>query len=234
MRRTIELTGKAVYWLVTDPRKALFLVRRRLWPLLYPIVRRFDHDPPGKGAFLDFGSNYGQGIRYFTKLYPPDRYDYVLVEPNPACHASLERAATELRARGAGAKVLPNAVWISNEKLRLSIPPLADDPTSLGSSHMVSDTAGLHSFEVQGLDVGVLIDEMASYGHLVIKMDIEGAELEVLERIFSKASGLPYRLVLYVEFHSYYQEGAEKRASLVAERSLLNRIPENVVLREWH
>jgi FkbM family methyltransferase len=234
--RFASLSAKAVYWLVNDPRKALFLVRRRLWPMLYPIVRRLEEaDPPGRGVFVDCGSNFGQGIAYFEKLYPPDRFDYILIEPNPACQPALQQAAARLESRGARVTVLQQAAWDTKEMLTLAIPSPEEDPTALGSSVIPEEGQDLETMEVQGIDMGSVIGALyGTYSHLVMKMDIEGAELNVIPRVYQMANDIKHRLVIYVEFHSYYQEGDRKQASLVAEGDIVRSRPENVILREWH
>ncbi len=234
--RFLSLVAKAAQTLFRDPRKALFLVRRRLWPIAYPIVRRFEmDDPPGQGVFVDCGSNHGEGVEYFRALYPPDRFDYVLFEPNPACLTSLERVAESLRSSGAKVTILQQAVWDVDETLTLSIPPSEDDPTALGSSLVLHNEESFETVEVEAIDIAPVLEKLyQEYGHMVLKMDIEGAELKVIPRVFGIANHIRHRLVFYVEFHSYYQEGKQKRDSLAAERELIRTLPEKIIFREWH
>lgn len=47
-----------------------------------------------RGLFIDCGSILGQGFAYFKKHFPADRFDYILVEPNPYCVAHLRASAS--------------------------------------------------------------------------------------------------------------------------------------------
>jgi FkbM family methyltransferase len=183
---------------------------------------------------VDCGSNYAQGIDYFSSLYPPRGYDYVLIEPNPACQAALAEAASKLRSLGAAVDVKPLAAWDREEVLRLEIPSLSEDPRSLGAS-IVTQPDGGTSTEVSTLDLGQLLEvSQADYSHFVVKMDIEGAELRVLPRMFDVLRAIGKPATLYVEFHSYYRTGEAKREALRAEKALVHSKPSSLKIREWH
>jgi hypothetical protein len=51
-----------------------------------------------RGLFIDCGSNVGQGFSYFRTYFPPEYFDYILVEPNPYCVGRLKTLASTLQA----------------------------------------------------------------------------------------------------------------------------------------
>ena len=53
-----------------------------------------------KGLFIDCGSNLGQGFSFFSKYFPLNKFDFILIEPNPYCEKELTRKINEKKSEG--------------------------------------------------------------------------------------------------------------------------------------
>ena len=78
--------------------------------------------------FIDCGSNIGQGYNHFKKYFKPDRYDYVLIEPNPNCSEIL------IEKYGDDADIIEKGVWTSETELDLFGLDESDDEFYQGGS----------------------------------------------------------------------------------------------------
>jgi len=181
---------------------------------------RILNSPGGRGLFIDCGSNLGQGLAHFKKHFPADLYDYILVEPNPHCAGRL---------RGMSASSSDHIEIIeaaaSNREGRAKFYGLAEDgrgQTSDGGSILRDHASAWYTadeekaLEVQTFSLSHLIESRAgSYSTIIMKMDIEGAEYEVLGHLLETGA---HRMLngLYVEFHSQYMR--EPARSLYAKR----------------
>ena len=236
----IRILRKAARVAVEDREKALFLVRRRLWPSLYRTLRLFERDAPGRRLFLDLGSNIGQGIEYFAGLYRPGRFDYLLYEPNPYCAPALAEVAGDLSQQGGSVTCVAKGVWEADATMEMVLPIPEEDPSALGGTLLPEQSGlglseGQPRVEIDVVDIGRLLEELyESYDQVVIKMDIEGAELAVLDRIYSVSGCIKGRLIIYVEFHSWYCTNDRRRMIKERERQLVESRPSNITLREWH
>jgi FkbM family methyltransferase len=192
----------------------------------------------GRGLFIDCGSNIGQGYRFFSKFYPPDLYDYILVEPNTNCVPHLHA----LRRNGnSSIEIIEKAASVRDGHTKLFGPPVAQrDPTYEGCSIVVDHNNAL--YEAEEITVGLvetfslsdlIMAKRAAYDVVVMKMDVEGAEYEILEDMIEK--GAHRELVaIYVEFHSQYMTGSERTDRRFLEKKIQNSFSaENIVFRRW-
>jgi FkbM family methyltransferase len=176
-------------------------------------------NPGGRGLFIDCGSNLGQGLAHFRKHFPAELYDYILVEPNPHCAGRLREMA---ESSSDHIEIVEAAA--SSREGRAKFYGLAEDgrgQTSDGGS-IVRDHASAwytvdeeNALEVRTFSLSQLIQARGSYSAIIVKMDIEGAEYEVLEHLLETGA---HRSLngLYVEFHSQYMR--EPARSLYAKR----------------
>jgi FkbM family methyltransferase len=194
--------------------------------------------PGGRGLFIDCGSNLGQGLAHFRKHFPADLYDYILVEPNPYCAGRLRQMA---ESSSEHIEIVEAAA--SSREGRAKFYGLAEDgrgQTSDGGSILRDHASAWYTvdeekaLEVQTFPLSQLIEaRVGSYSAIIMKMDIEGAEYEVLEHLLE--TGAHRRLSgLYVEFHSQYmREPARsvyaKREADITERYRAAGLP----LRPW-
>jgi len=198
----------------------------------------------GEKVFIDCGSNLGQGALFFSRYFRPREWRYVLIEPNPACHARLRRLAKEkLSHGGRPAQVIPRAAWISNGTRRLYGTQKGEAAVgaSLKPGHNggVSPRKGTEFISVPTFDFGQFLSSLFPRGGrhsapcVVMKMDIEGAETTVLPHLLKRGTVQSLR-ALYVEWHSRYLGPGPRRKIGLQEAALMNSMKCLTLLREWH
>jgi FkbM family methyltransferase len=161
-------------------------------------VYRFpcDHDAP---FILDGGSNIGLAIIYFKQLYP--RGTVVGFEPDPKACAALR---ANLSAFGLGdVEVHAAALW----KESGTLPFMPDDAD--GGRVVATDPARA-SCSVAAVRLRDYLDRPVD----LLKLDIEGAETEVLEDCRDRLANVRN---LFVEYHSF----ADRPQTLPALTALL-------------
>jgi FkbM family methyltransferase len=123
-------------------------------------------------TIIDAGANIGLSSLYFLRRYPDARI--VAIEPDPGNAAMARR---NLSPYGHRAAVVEAAVWPTAERLSLSRSTFRD---GRDWSTRVLPADGVQNITVPG----VTIEDLMHSHHLddldILKMDIEGAELEVL------------------------------------------------------
>jgi len=192
----------------------------------------------GRGLFIDCGSNIGQGYKFFRRYYTPNFYDYILVEPNPHCLPYLE--ALRLN-DGARIEIIGKAAGVKDGHAELFGPPASRwNPTYEGFSIVREHNCQLYEPEasitttVQTFSLAQLInDRQAAYDFIVMKMDIEGAEYEILTDIICAGAHFGIHAA-YIEFHSLYMKKEEREQKRIAEREIRHVLQsENILLRGW-
>mgnify|MGYP000682788300 CR=1 FL=1 len=108
------------------------------------------------------------------------------------------------------------------ERLRVVAPRELDHQVEVGRS-------------IRELAQAVALDDLDLPDPAFIKMDIEGAEVELLEKMIAEGS-IDLMDVLYVEFHSEYQKPEESAVTQMREQRIISRIRQSgkVKLRIWH
>lgn len=146
-----------------------------------------------KPTILDCGANIGLATRYWLEKYP--EAEIIAFEPDPElfdvlsknCHLVPEANVTLHRA----------AVW--NEDTTLSF---ASTGLETGAVQSVGSIENATSIDVPALDLATFLDRRIDF----LKMDIEGAECDVIPSLDGKLQNV---LAMYIEYHSY--EGAPQR-----------------------
>ncbi|TPK63519.1 FkbM family methyltransferase [Mesorhizobium sp. B2-4-19] len=179
-----------------------------------------------RGLFIDCGSNIGQGYKFFSRYYTPDYYDYVLVEPNKNCLEHLH----SLRSENLAIEVVAKAASVKDGYAEFLGPPGRSDPTYEGCSIVPGHNGGLYQSQrftpelVETFSLSQMIQaKRGLYDVVVLKLDVEGAEYEILDDIIR--SGLHRDLyAIYVEFHSPYMKNSEQRKTAVVERKIVHEL----------
>lgn len=189
--------------------------------------------------FIDAGSNQGQGIRWFSQHFAPDTFEYALFEPNPNCFTALQKITEQL---GGRATLYPVGVGTRNEK----VPFYGLDETEGGALSEGGSVNANHNAEwystnaekavtVEIIDFAAYLQEQAArYEKIIVKMDIEGAENDVLEHLLRTGT---HKLIdiLYIEFHAVFlppdMRGAERTREKIITRKLR---ADGVKVRVWH
>lgn len=141
--------------------------------------------PTGKPVrILDCGANVGVSCLYFYRNFPGARI--TAFEPDPEIFACLKE---NLAAAGCdGIELVPRAVWVSDTTLKFH-----SEGTDSGR---IEPGAGGKVIEVAAVRLRNYLNEPVDF----LKLDIEGAETEVLRDI---APALGSVRNLFVEYHSF-------------------------------
>lgn len=190
-------------------------------------------------VFIDLGSNLGQGYRWFSKFYNNENIDFKLFEPNPYCFEKLKNSIvnnnkTEIINCGVGVKEgIYKFYGISKKE---------GGPYSEGGTILVEQNSAICSHEEkEAINVKIInlldyLSELAKkYKKIIIKMDIEGAEIDILENlIINRKLNLIY--ILYVEFHSKFLNEKHYRSRIIRERKIISELSSNksILYRRWH
>jgi FkbM family methyltransferase len=149
--------------------------------------------------FLDCGGNNGCSVRMFRGLYDKEEeYEIYSFEPNPVFDAWYDDLNVDL---------IKKAVWINDEELVFYQIENRQAGKESGASTL-SKTKALnhknvivHELKVKGIDFSSwLFDNFKPEDEIILKMDIEGAEYEVLNRMCDDDT-IKFINKLYVEFH---------------------------------
>lgn len=124
--------------------------------------------PVSPTVIVDLGANIGVSVIYF-KLRFPDA-SVVAVEPDPATYALLERNTASL----SGVRTVNAAATPKTGATRLHVAP------DRWASSMVAQQPGGSPISVPGLTLDDLLDRMGIDEVHVMKIDVEGAEAEIL------------------------------------------------------
>jgi FkbM family methyltransferase len=166
---------------------------------------------------LDCGANIGLSVIYFKQMYPGSRV--IAFEPDPTIYKMLEQ---NLDTFGYGDVCLHNkAVWKENTILKFA------STGSLGGSldiHAGREYDPDTITEVPALRLKDYMEEETDF----LKIDIEGAELEVLQDC---AEELSHVKNIFVEYHS----APDKKQQLACLLQLLENAGFRVYIKEaWN
>ncbi|MEI8701007.1 FkbM family methyltransferase [Mesorhizobium sp. ISC15] len=190
-----------------------------------------------RGLFIDCGSNIGQGFRYFSAYYTPDRYDYVLIEPNKNCLAQLNA----LRAENLTMEIVAKAASVKDGYAELFGPPPERSEATHQSCSLVLDHNGsLYQSQrfapdlVETFSLSQMIrTKRKLYDVIVLKLDVEGAEYEILDDLI-RAGTHRDLYAAYVEFHSLKLRNPARREKRALEAQMVRAFDEaGIRFRRW-
>ena len=146
---------------------------------------------------IDGGANIGLATLFFKRIYPQSRI--VAFEPDPWIFEMLEQNITSFHF--ADVKLVNAAIWNSDTLL-----PFASEGGASGHIAISGETA--RSTRIQGVRLKSWLREKIDF----LKLDIEGAEYEVLEDCREDLGNVQY---LFVEYHS--PAGSEQKLSRILD-----------------
>ena len=160
-------------------------------------------------VIIDCGTHFGLSLYYFKQLYAHAKI--IAFEPNPQLY---EMAEMNIALNNwTNIDLMPYAIGSTNGDRRFHIP--INGSTMAGSLLKRMNTFG---FKLETIDVlSVRLSEIMNGPVDFLKMDIEGAELEVLEDIEDNLSSIQH---IFCEFH---QGGGVESKDLVTIMKLLDR-----------
>lgn len=155
--------------------------------------------------FIDCGSNIGQSVSHFKtmSLYSPDFIIYCF-EPLP-CFDEMYKNRKDI--------IFSNkAVWINNGEINFYI---SKKMGGIGST-LKKEKRSFHPdsknpIRVECFDFSKwIINNFSKEDYIILKMDIEGAEYDVLEKMVNDGS-IYYIKKAFVEFHARKMTPPDKR-----------------------
>ena len=156
-----------------------------------------------EGAFLDIGVNLGQTLIEVKSIDLEKKY--VGFEPNPSCVFYVEELVKKNRLKNV--KIIPVGLWKSDSILTMDL--YSDDITNSGGSVIENFWEYKNQSSKRKLYVPVLqfstvskSVQLPDFG--IIKIDVEGAELDVLETLSDVI--LATKPIIIIEILSAYSE----------------------------
>ena len=149
-----------------------------------------------KKIFIDCGANLGQSIDNFINHWP-DWQDYTILsfEANPNLASEFDRFKSI-----ENIKFENSAVWIYDGSLDFYL----STDSNVGSSIIKNKITGrLDSTpkQVKCVDLDRIIRQFSVDDYIILKIDVEGAEYELLEHLLSKNT-FEFVNELFIEFHT--------------------------------
>jgi FkbM family methyltransferase len=188
--------------------------------------------------FVDLGANLGQGYSWFSRYFNGPKIDFELFEPNPNCFLELQKFPFVK-----SGKVKVHNTGVGANSGSFSLYGLADNEGgkfsqggSIYHGHNSIYYSAAAAIEVEIIDFSeYLKDKAENYNIIIVKMDIEGAEVELLEKMIADGS-IGLIDYLYVEFHSHFQEEVNFLITKKRETKIINNLKslKDFHLRIWH
>jgi FkbM family methyltransferase len=185
-----------------------------------------------KKAFVDCGSNLGQGFEHFKKKFKRN-FDYFLFEPNPNCYNILKEKYEENKS----ISIFNNAVYTDNSLKTFTFTEDFDVGGSIVKDHNSNypTSQNKYTVDIQCINFDEFIDKLSkNYRKIYVKLDIESAEYDVLEQLI-QSSNINKLSEIYCEFHSQYMTDSDKKRYQSREEKIIAYCKENQVkFQLWH
>jgi FkbM family methyltransferase len=196
--------------------------------------RRASRRSPHRRVVVDCGANTCKVLRSFTGKLPED-FEFVAFEAQPELRRAGRRAVRDLRDRKID--FIPKAVWTEDGVIDFYLAtewgPNHRGGSTLVAGHTRNKSAVdyAHPVQVEAVDFSAwLRRNFDEDDHVIVKMDIEGAEYDVLEKVV-RDGNLPLIDELIVEFHQHMNDGIPKERH---ERLLATLEAAPCRLEIWH
>jgi len=213
-RRTTERLHTAI--------RACYIVLDRRWKL-----RRAE-----RRVFVDCGANTCTVLRGFLAKFPD--FEFFAFEPQPALQHEAEKVIRDHPATKI--TFIGKAVWIRDEQLSFFLATSWAGNYRGGSTLLRGHTDNAcqvdynHPVQVEAFDFSRwLASNFTERDYVIIKMDIEGAEYEVLEKMIQDGT-LQLVNELHVEFHQHMNETISEER----HRQLTDAIRRSTHLQPWY
>jgi FkbM family methyltransferase len=216
----------------TTLRSAAGLIRHSLLDQYSAIRRTFRVRSARRRIFIDCGANTCTVLRGFIKRFP--NFEFFAFEAQPELAAEGERVIQELPQTKI--RYFSKAVWIRDEELSFYL-ATRWGPNHRGGSTLVTGNINNQSainyespIRVEAIDFSSWLG--ANFGpedYVIVKMDIEGAEYDVLEKVITDGN---LRLLdeLIIEFHHQMNDGISK----ARHDALVGTLRRSCRLEIWH
>jgi FkbM family methyltransferase len=198
-----------------------------------------------KKIFIDCGTHFGQGIKSFRKQYKMnDLWKIFTWEANPSTHKKF--LESELY-KSINVTSFNSAVSTYNGTISLNVETVKNknegvfENTGQGSSIVSADEwtmstkhkgSFLETVEVPCIDISEwILQNCSSENFVVMKLDVEGAEYSILEKILKDGSA---SLIddIYIEWHSRFFSNPEQY--LEKEKEIIDQLQKiGVKVNSW-
>lgn len=174
------------------------------------------------GLFIDCGGYDGCSSLQFLMKRP--HFDCVTFEPNPELWRYY---------RGLPTRLIKKAVYTYTGKVIFTIDPVDQDGSSVIPSKRIDYDRTVSNddcprIEVPCINLSSFVRRMSRrYRSIVLKLDIEGAEYEILEMMLDDGT-IDIIDTLYCEFHVGKMDVSSSRHT-----SLVTRLKERVSVHDW-
>jgi FkbM family methyltransferase len=151
-----------------------------------------------KNIFIDCGSNIGWAVKFYTKLYSFENWDYVCIEPNPHCVNVLK----ENFGTHPNVKILPMAVSSIKKTCNFIFSSRLSEG---GTINPYKIEENVEAVSVETITIDELLKLSSEYDKKFIKIDIEGEEFDLMEQMIREEK-YKYFSKIVCEFHSDYMK----------------------------
>lgn len=179
-------------------------------------------DRKDRCLFIDCGGHDGCSVLAFLLAHP--NYNCITFEPNPEFWPYYDEVPTEL---------IRKAVYTYDGEVDFIIDPVDGDGSSLFADKRIDAKGQVENdacprLSVPCVDVSRFVREASeTYQTIVLKLDVEGAEYDILERMIEQDTLALVDRVL-CEFH-----GRKMGWDPAREARLIEKIQETHVIEEW-
>jgi FkbM family methyltransferase len=155
-----------------------------------------------KKIILDCGSHLGESVIKFRSMFPDTELEIYMFEPNTHLY-NIFNSNSEFN----NCKKFNKAISNKNEIVKLW--GCTKNKNSVGSSleksKAVTDKIEENDYiEIESIDLSDFINKnFLKEDYIILKLDIEGAEYDTLERLF-ETSVIHFINEIYCEFHSQW------------------------------
>jgi FkbM family methyltransferase len=182
--------------------------------------------------FVDCGANTCTVLREFIKRFPD--FEFFAFEAQPELAAEGDRVIGELPQTKI--QHFSKAVWTRNEELSFYLATRWGSNHRGGSTLVTGHTRNLSAIDyespvrVEAIDFSSWLAETVDReDYVIVKMDIEGAEYDVLEKVIADGN-LPLIDELIIEFHYHMNEAISK----ARHDALMETLRRTCRVHVWH
>ena len=180
-------------------------------------------------VFIDCGAYTGDTIKEFFNwgsiVDDPKKYKIYAFEPNP----NMQKPLLDIESQYNNITYISKAVWTKNKAIKFAVDKSGDP---LGSTAMKSKTNIWDKFPkitVEAIDFSAWLKQFEN-DEVIIKMDIEGAEFPVLEKMI-KDKTIHIPKIILVEFHP----NKVREYTTTNKNELIQKIKDlGVNIKDWH
>jgi len=181
-----------------------------------------------KKIFIDVGAYDGDTVKQFFNwgnlVDDPNNYTIYALEPNP----DMKKQLLDVESQYENVTYIPKAAWVEDGTIQFAVDKT---PTPLGSTAMSSKTNIWDVFDkvdVEAIDFSNWLKQFKN-DYVVVKMDIEGAEFPVLNKLLDDGT-IDIIDHLWVELHP----NKVKDFTTTDKEELVKKLKQHTNFKEWH